>query len=221
MLTSPTTDFSFHHHCCPTREVPVLHPFAYQGCFCNFQHAPGRRNASWCAGKSQDCSLSRICPVSTCAVPSTCPWVQFNSWHGPGIVPQSGLCAAPLFWGLLLFTSVGVGWCVPLDFKVQDHLFVIVGSQHVPPRPSPCACQLPLWLLPFQISATAIDPYSLSVQTIFKRLLHVKIASVLRCELIPSLSSRHEALCSYRDLFHKAQPNCRATALPSLSLSMT
>ena len=115
--------------------MSVLHPFAYQGCVCNFQHTPGHRKVAACAGKSLDCSLSRICPVPTCTLPSG-PWIQFNSWHGPGIVPQSGLCAATLFWGLPWFPSVDAGRCVPFDFKVQEHLFVVAGSQHIPPHAS-------------------------------------------------------------------------------------
>lgn len=89
MLTSPTTDFSL-----PVKCQCCIHLHAKAAS--NFQHTPGHKNVAPCAGNSLDYFLSRICPFPTRALPSS-PWIQFNSWRGPGIVPQSGLCAATLF----------------------------------------------------------------------------------------------------------------------------
>lgn len=139
----------------PTCEVPGLHPFAYQGCLCNFQHNPGHRNMLPCGSKSLHCFLSRICPLPACELPSS-PWIYLNRWHSPGIIPQSVFCAATVFWGLSWFTSVDAGWCVPPDFKVQEHLFPLM-------QPACLTMSLPLclsppqWHLPFQISAAAVS----------------------------------------------------------------
>lgn len=205
-----------YHRPFATSEVPVLHPFTYQSCLCNFQHTPGHRNAAPHGGKYLDRSLSTICPVPTCALTSS-PWIQLNSWHDPGIIPQSGLCAATFFWGLPWFISMNAGWFIPLDFKVLRHLssfaslshhvfFSVPVSYPVEPAISNLSyCNRPLF---------ALSPSH------FKSLLLVRITSVLRSELILSLSSGHKALCSYQGLFHRAQSMCWATALASLSLSL-